>query len=411
MTGFRPSDWDNEPETTVKLEEPNGYGFQSLLEKSKNGEHLIEVSGVILICIAEPELLTTLSSFVFEYTFTDKIRNLGGPRGDKLVEYGVSRFKRPGGVGDREAETDEPLAILGLITFFGHHHQTLERHLREALSVANAPARGFAFEPFGAYLLARAFSSPTPLSRVFEFVGEHSLQDELAELVTLERIDDTFQTTPLKIDSDLRSSHVLGCSPSSVAETLEWLQNPRGSAFCFPANRVGPDLIFVLKLTRDGTVLRVCVQFKHTKELRSTKAEEAIRTTDPSNFLSQHKKGASEQSTTPDQLMRDNLVDAIKNLGEGTKKAGVCGVLRVVISYPTPLEGNALDNAAKVGGHPLATVAVDSLESPDSKLGQHILGLANQALGKLDRKRKSSEEIDRTRTKKPKKEDPKSGDR
>jgi hypothetical protein len=144
MTGFRPSDWDNEPELAVKLEEPSSYSFSSLLERSKKGGHLIEVSGVILICIAEPELLTTLASFVFEYTLTGKIRGLGGPDGDKMAEYGVSRFKKPSGDGDRVAETDEPLAILGLVTFLGQHHQTMERHWREALNMANATARGLA---------------------------------------------------------------------------------------------------------------------------------------------------------------------------------------------------------------------------------------------------------------------------
>jgi hypothetical protein len=396
MTGVRPSDWEDCPPLTVELEKPRGFSFSSLLEMSQKSEHLIEVSGVILICIAEPDLLTTLASFVFEYTLTGKIRRLGGPDGDKMVEYGVSRFKKRSEGGIRVAETDEPLAILGLVTFFSQQYLTLEGHVREALNAANACARGFAFEPFGAYLLARAFSAPTPLSNVFEFVEESKLQDELAELVTLERIGDTLRITPLKFDSNDRSSHVLGCSSSTSADTLEWLQNPRGSAFCFPANAVGPDLIFVLRLTGDGTVLRVCVQFKHTKNLTTTETKKAMRTTDPFNFLSQLKHG---KWTISDPLMQGNMVEAIQNLGEGTKKAGVCGVLRVVVSYPTPLDGNSLDNAAKGSRHPLATVAVDRLQSPNSKLGQTILGLANQALEMPDRKRKRSNEIDGTKTK------------
>jgi hypothetical protein len=90
-------------------------------------------------------------------------------------------------------------------------------------------------------------------------------------------------------------------------------------------------------------------------------------------------------------------------LGKGTKQAGACGVLRVVISYPTPLDRKTLDSAPKGKHQALATVAVDHLEPPESKLGQTILGLANLALGGPDRKRNSSEEIDGTRPKKPKK--------
>src|SRR5262249_25467394 len=154
--------------------------------------------------------------------------------------------KKRSGEDTRVAETDEPLAILGLVTLLLEQGLTLETHLRAAPNVPNASAGGFAFEPFGAFILARAFSAPRPLSDVFEFVVECKLQDELAELVTLERVDDSFRCAPLNINSDLRSIHVLGCSPSTVAGTLEWLQDPGGPAFCFPANTVGPDLIFVL---------------------------------------------------------------------------------------------------------------------------------------------------------------------
>ena len=51
MTGFRPSDWDDDTALTVKFEKPGGFGFESLLE----GEHLIEFSGVTnLYCRTGP---------------------------------------------------------------------------------------------------------------------------------------------------------------------------------------------------------------------------------------------------------------------------------------------------------------------------------------------------------------------
>jgi hypothetical protein len=369
MTDFRLSDWDDGTELTVKFEKPGSFNFQSLSES----EHLIEFSGMILISIAEPDLLKALTDFVFEYTFTGKIRGLNGPIGDAMVEYGVSRFKK------REAQTDEPLAILALVTFV-EQKLPLATYLSHGLNVSNAAYRGIAFEPFGAYLLARAFSDPTPLSNVFKFVGgnkaNEALQHEVAELVTLEKLGNNFQTTPLKIRTNLRSTHVLGRSPSTVAGTLEWLQNPQGSAFCFPANTVGPDLIFVLRLIHDNTVLRVCVQFKHTQKLSPQDSEKAIRTTDPSTFLS-HKTNDNNSPTCSDPSMRDKMEEAIKNLGNGTKKAGRCGLLRVVF-LSLSSDSNELEEAAK-GGHPLATVSVSDLEPRDSGLGQSVLSLVGQA--------------------------------
>jgi len=158
MTGFRPSDWDDGTALTVKLEKPRGFSFESLSQS----EHLIEFSGVILISIAEPNLLTILAHFALEYTFTGKIRGLSGPDGDAMVEFGVSRFKK------QEAQTDEPLAILALVTFLQQEKLTLAGYLERALNTSDAASQGIVFEPFGAYLLARAFSVPTRLSSVSE---------------------------------------------------------------------------------------------------------------------------------------------------------------------------------------------------------------------------------------------------
>ena len=115
---------------------------------------------MILISIADVDLLDVLADFVLEYTFTGKIRGLGGPNGDAMVEYGLSRFKK------EVAQTDEPLAILALVTFL-EEKQSLEKYLRRALNTSNAASRGIAFEAFGAYILAVA----TPLSDIFEFEG------------------------------------------------------------------------------------------------------------------------------------------------------------------------------------------------------------------------------------------------
>jgi hypothetical protein len=363
---------------------------------------------VILICITEPDLLNTLASFAFECTFTGKICGLGGPNADMMVEYGVSRFKESSGGPnrvtssadpDRVAETDEPLAILGLFNFLGKQNLTLGTYLRDTVNVENPISRTLAFKSFCAYLLARAFSTPKPLSEVFEFVGESKLTEETAELVTLEKIDDCFRITPLTLESTFRPSHVLGCSPSTVDGTLEWLQNPGGSAFCFPSNLVGPDLIFVLRLKSDDKLLRVCVQIKHTKELGTAATEKAIRTTEPFNFLSQVKDG---KRTISDPSMQQNMVEAIQCLGNGTNKAGECGVLRVVVSHPSRLNDDELDSAAKSGIHPLATVSIKDLEPAESDLGQTILSLAQRAVNEPDLKRKRSNEIGRTQLKKQK---------
>ncbi|KAG8836664.1 hypothetical protein FRC18_010929 [Serendipita sp. 400] len=385
MTDIWPSDWDGDLTRTVDLKKPHGFDFSSLLNRSEK----------------QPSRLSTVASFVFEYIFTGKIRGLGGPEGDKMVEYGLSRFKGLSQDGSRTAETDEPLAILGLVSFLSKQHLMLGRYLTDALNAANASIRGFAFEPFGAYLLARAFSSPRPLSDIFEFVGDSELKGESAELVTLKRLNGTFTSTPLNINSELRSNHLLGHSPDTSEDTLGWLEDPQGSALCFPAHTVGPDLIFVLRLTSDGTCLHVCVQFKHTKRLGYQETMKAIHTTDPFNFLSECNGNGW---TTHNPSMQQRLQQAIQNLGTGTSKAGDYGVLQVVFSHPSPLHREALEAAVKeTHGHPIATVPISNLEPPDSELGQAILSLGMHTLRNSKKKRERVEESTRIMTRAQKK--------
>ena len=402
MTDSRPSDWDDDDDgtpLTVELGSFYGFNFDALLYSELYSEHLIEFSSVILISIAEPELLTTLAGFVFEYTLTGEIRGLGGNLGADMVDFGVSRFKTQ--LKEQVAETDEPLAILGLVTFFQRKGQSLLKYLRIDLNASNAAYRGITFEHYVAYLLVREFSDPTPLSEVFNFVegGEQAneaLQDKLAELVALEKVGDSFQTTPVRFKTHSWSSHVLGCSRLTVADSFEWLQNPRGFAFCFPAKAVSGDLMFALRLTGDNTILRVSVEFNHAQEMSPQDWGKATRTTDLSRFSSQKTKD-NRSSTGSNPSMRGELEKAIKNLGNGTKQAAPCGLLRVVCSYPSLPDSDELEKAAATGRHSLATVAVRFLKPDESDLGQAIKSLSEQAQHALhnpDRKRKRSDEIE-----------------
>jgi len=87
------------------------------------------------------------------------------------------------------------------------------------------------------------------------------------------------------------------------------------------------------------------------------------------------------------------MVKAIQNLGMGTEKAGVCGVLRVLISHPASPNVGAPEEAVEdEHGHPLATVHIPSLKPEKSDMGESILSLAKRKLTAPDRKRKSIDE-------------------
>lgn len=103
-----------------------------------------------------------------------------------------------------------------------------------------------------------------------------------------------------------------------------------------------------------------------------------IPTTDLSAFLPQKTKD-NNSPTCSNPSMQDKMEEAIKNLGNWTKKAGHCGLFRVVISHLSLPDNNILEEAAK-GSHPLAIVSFSFLQPSDSDLGQIILSSANLVL-------------------------------
>jgi hypothetical protein len=125
------------------------------------------------------------------------------------------------------------------------------------------------------------------LSTVFQFVGAHELENEVAELVAIHKNDAGFVCSPVDISSGMRPTYILGRTPRTEAETLSWLQNPQRTVFCFPAKTVGPDLMLFLRLS-DNSIIRVLVQFKHENQnaMGPRDTADAFRTTDPNWFIS-----------------------------------------------------------------------------------------------------------------------------
>jgi hypothetical protein len=187
----------------------------------------------------------------------------------------------------------------------------------------------------------------------------------------LEKVGDTFLCRPLNIASDIGSHHIVGSSPRTSPETLQWLHDPQGTAFCFPPKEVGPDVIFNLRLLNSEKILRVIVQFKHRKSLSLTETQDGISTTDPYRFLS--------QKTARNAKMRVQMREAITNLGDGTDLAGECGVLRVLVSHPASPVPSALNAASNESHeHPVATVNIKHLATQGSLSGQMILSLGSE---------------------------------
>ena len=377
LTQFRPSDADDIVEKQYQsVRKPRGFDFSRLREgmdcpTSCDGSFSY-------FCPPDEHLMHQIACCVFEYIFAGQPRRFAGRQAEALVEYGFARFQQT-----ETGVVDEPIVLLAAADFFSKQTSwSMSTILSAGLTSSNPGERGFTFERFGAFLLATAFESQTPLSSVFDFVGRTKLHRESAHLVAINN-GDKRRRTPVKISPPVRCNYILGQSHSSEQQTLDWLENPKGTALCFPVKTFGPDLILLLQLS-DATVLRVLVQFKQITQrtIGTARTEEAIQTTDPVNFFSKREAIpdtdtykcvlyllASLPLTYHRLVARPYLNKksrlALHSMAPRSDKAGDSSVLRVLISYPAKPHVKTLRQLTEEdkSKHPCAVVDLETLAS------------------------------------------------
>ncbi|PVF95102.1 hypothetical protein CPB86DRAFT_875934 [Serendipita vermifera] len=234
---------------------------------------------------------------------------------------------------------------------------TWEYFLKNSLTHEDPVKRDKAFREFGTHALCMAFTSPKRLSQTFEFTGDTPLKDEVAELVSVQKVDSGFSCTPVDLSYDAPSAYRLAFDARSDVEVLSWLNNPKKAVSCLFPEGIGPDRIFVLRLA-DHTVLRVVVQFKCLAKGTATPEEttEVFNQMDPEKFM-------GEELSYVDRDFRDQIMEALGSLGQGTHKAGTLGVLCVVVRSNGSFHQQTLEELVKNDKyrHPVAIVDADTL--------------------------------------------------
>ncbi|KAJ7154196.1 hypothetical protein C8R46DRAFT_1118978 [Mycena filopes] len=167
-----------------------------------------------------------------------------------------------------------------------------------------------------AFYFQRVFDAKYPLSTVFSFPHEPvpAWAKETAELVGV-------QIPSMEEGRSVVPADNLAIQCRSMQETLLWLEDGLGTAFCLPSTAT-PDLAFTLKLS-DATLVRVVLQVYPTSEiLQGSVVESAIKSLDNSNMF-RHE----------DSVLHDR---AIELLGKGSALSThqTRKILRVVAAFP-----------------------------------------------------------------------------
>ncbi|KAG8814539.1 hypothetical protein FRC17_001082 [Serendipita sp. 399] len=182
-----------------------------------------------------------------------------------------------------------------------------------------------AFERFGSYLLAKKFASFTSIADIFGDNIPNTLKDKKARLVSIRKRSNLTIRHPLDITSPDWPTYRLGSKCSKYEEVLSWCEDPAGTAFCFPPSHMGLDLILILELESEGTLVAALVQFNQLTQLYMTQVQtkSAINAVDPNLFYVPREPEAKE--STEANKRREEINQALRSLlGTGFVPLRVC---------------------------------------------------------------------------------------
>jgi len=235
-----------------------------------------------------------------------------------FTECGIARWQYSRRKGRYDFKIQEPL-VLGAATFRISLGDGLSiyQHLVDNIDQNASHRNKNGFEAYLVYFFARTFGQGARLGAVFnlQYSAKDNLSDYNATLVSLYQGEDDLspeeETLILFPDQDGECRHHPAAFvrdtgpvhiPGSLAEHAndsesmeQWLRHRSHTAFCYPPTNMGPDLIFVLKLTspsesENTRYIWVSVQAKWYRAERSPNLKKddlrnAIKSVTPNRYF------------------------------------------------------------------------------------------------------------------------------
>ncbi|KIM37392.1 hypothetical protein M413DRAFT_20297 [Hebeloma cylindrosporum] len=307
------------------------------------------------------DMLSTIHQLTTHYLMRSVLPVTLGKDEATYVEYGFARFV------DSETKTvavDESLVLLSATRWINANHRTSYKFFAKQIHLHDPSSNGF--ENYIAFCIDIIFSYKRRVNEVFQFNGIVPAWSSLeAELVSLYRTDlNIVEQNPVRHFLFQGPSVTLGVNAKSPEETSHWLDHRSHTPICFPHISMGPDLIFILRLS-DGSLIWVVLQAKYSLGknglLSRPFLRRAMRSVTPTSFfLDKDGKHFSPAS-------HPNLVEETKSrflaLPNRRRDVGKYSLLRVVASFPADTNlKRCSEEDPDEDGHPIASLNMTLLK-------------------------------------------------
>jgi hypothetical protein len=277
FTEITPTDGKEDISLEPKVYLHKALEFNALnFEKLGQGESSILTTICHLNFILDIPVMMTIHRLLLHYLIRGNLLQLTEQEA-RMVQYGFAHFQ-----DDKTIRADEPLVLLAASHWFKDKRFAVDEYAIHALR--SAPGRGEGWEDFLAVYFVQAFESGRPLDHIFDFHGTTPpWSRDSAELVALSINFEEVDVSPVHMEQV--GQFCLGFDATKYSDDLQWLKNPKKQPFLFPSNFMGPDLIFVLRLSNEH-LLWVVVEARYRSKcaLDNAAVENAIKTLTPSKF-------------------------------------------------------------------------------------------------------------------------------
>jgi hypothetical protein len=329
-------------------------------------------------------MIATIHQITTHYLMRSALPGSLGKDEAAYVEYGFARFTDS---DTNMVAVDEPLVLLAATHWTNENYRSSYKFFAKQIHLHDPKSNGF--ENFLAFSLNLAFSERHRLNEIFTFSGTlPPWASEEAQFVALSRTElGDIEEGFVRYSEYFGPSVTLGTNSKTTDETSAWLEHRSHAPLCFPHIAMGPDLLFILRLS-DGSFIWVALQAKYSlgkngslsriflrRALRSvTPAQfyiDKVRALVPVNFPSNRalSKEGKQFSPAADPDLVDNTLNRLDALPFRRMDAGKHSLLRVIASFPAKANlKRCLEEDPDVDGHPIASLNMNFIKQLTRKL-------------------------------------------
>ncbi|KAJ3847913.1 hypothetical protein EV368DRAFT_50309 [Lentinula lateritia] len=383
--------------------EPTDYNGNEIIPELIDFPHRAFIFEAVNIKMKEK-----IKSLCYDYLLRSRLDGWLGSDENEYIAHGFARVNISG--GRKLIRIDEPLVMMACVMWFNGGPESdahsLYKYVANRIQDHNPSTGRNGFEEFICFYLQQVFQKPRRLGQVFDLPDkenpqvESTLAQKQATLVTL-HIDEVGSkrklmegTTDIQNIGEAKLPGALGLGIKSMKECIpliDWVKSKAHTAFCFPMNEMGPDMMCFLKLEddqgkpEDFTYICLAIQCKFHQvdgELEASTLKDAIATVTPRKFFApRHVRQAKKRKET-----RKGFLCTLEEFPRRDPLAGKYGVMRIICGFPVRVNlGTAFYQHIGQGKAPRYILDPDEEDGhPLGKLNEEFLTAATAHIHPTD---------------------------